>query len=170
MQMIFADAKQRFSNRAADYVRYRPGYPAAVLDLLRTECALRPSHVIADIGSGTGLLSKLFLENGNRVFGVEPNQEMRQAGELHLQSYRGFVSVEGSAEATALPAACADFVAAGQAFHWFEPEKPRREFQRVLRPQGWVAAIWNFREMEAPFARAYEDILVKYGTDYTRVR
>ena len=170
MQMIFADAKQRFSNRAADYVRYRPGYPAAVLDLLRTECALRPSHVIADIGSGTGLLSKLFLENGNRVFGVEPNAEMRQAGEEYLRAYSNFSSVNSSAEATTLPNASVDFVTAGQAFHWFEPEKTRAEFQRILRPQGWVAAIWNFREMEAPFARAYEDILVKYGTDYTRVR
>ena len=168
--MTFADAKQRFSNRAADYVRYRPGYPPEVLDVLRKECDLRPGHVIADIGSGTGFLSELFLKNGNAVFGVEPNREMREAGELHLQSYRGFVSVEGSAEATTLPEACADFVAAGQAFHWFEPEKTRAEFRRILRPQGWVVALWNFREMETPFARAYEDILVKYGTDYTRVR
>ncbi len=168
--MTFADAKQRFSNRAADYVRYRPGYPPELLDVLRKECDLRPGHVIADIGSGTGFLSELFLKNGNRVFGVEPNREMREAGELHLQSYRAFVSVEGSAEATTLPEACADFVAAGQAFHWFEPEKTRAEFRRILRPQGWVVAIWNFREVETPFARAYEEILVKYGTDYTRVR
>ncbi len=168
--MTFADAKQRFSNRAADYVRYRPGYPPELLDVLRKECDLRPGHVIADIGSGTGFLSELFLKNGNAVFGVEPNREMREAGELHLQSYRAFVSVEGSAEATTLPEACADFVAAGQAFHWFEPEKTRAEFRRILRPQGWVVAIWNFREMETPFARAYEEILVKYGTDYTRVR
>jgi len=168
--MTFADAKQRFSNRAADYVRYRPGYPPELLDVLRKECDLRPGHVIADIGSGTGFLSELFLKNGNAVFGVEPNREMREAGELHLQSYRGFVSVEGSAEATTLPGACADFAAAGQAFHWFEPEKTRAEFRRILRPQGWVVAIWNFREMETPFAMAYEDILVKYGTDYARVR
>src|SRR5205814_8816828 len=79
--MTFADAKQRFSNRVADYIRYRPGYPSAVLDLLRAECGLRPGHVIADIGSGTGLLSELFLRNGNRVYGVEPNAEMRRAGE-----------------------------------------------------------------------------------------
>ena len=168
--MAFTDSKQRFSNRVADYVRYRPGYPSELLDVLRKECDLRPGHVIADIGSGTGFLSELFLKNGNTVFGVEPNREMREAGELHLQSYRGFVSVEGSAEATTLPEACSDFVAAGQAFHWFEPEKTRAEFRRILRPQGWVVAIWNFREMETPFARAYEDILVKYGTDYTRVR
>jgi SAM-dependent methyltransferase len=168
--MTFADAKQRFSNRVADYVRYRPGYPAALLDLLRAECDLRSEHVITDIGSGTGLLSELFLKNGNRVFGIEPNAEMCRAGEEYLREYKDFTSVAGSAEATTLPEACADFVAAGQAFHWFEPKKTRAEFRRILRPQGWVVAIWNFREMETPFAKAYEDILVKYGTDYARVR
>jgi SAM-dependent methyltransferase len=168
--MTFLDAKQRFSNRVADYVRYRPGYPAALLDLLRAECGLRPGHVIADIGSGTGFLSELFLKNGNRVYGVEPNSEMRQAGGEYLASDDGFSSIEGSAESTTLEDASVDFVTAGQAFHWFEPEKARAEFRRILRPQGWVVAIWNFREMETPFAKAYEDILVKYGTDYTRVR
>jgi SAM-dependent methyltransferase len=168
--MTFADAKQRFSNRAADYVRYRPGYPTAVLDLLRTECGLHPGHVIADIGSGTGFLSELFLKSGNRVYGVEPNSEMRQAGEEYLASYDGFSSIQGSAESTTLGDSSIDFVTAGQAFHWFEPEKTSAEFRRILRLQGWVVAIWNFREMETPFAKAYEDILVKYGTDYTRVR
>jgi SAM-dependent methyltransferase len=168
--MTFADAKQRFSNRVADYARYRPGYPAALLDLLRKDCGLRSGHVVADIGSGTGFLSALFLKNGNRVYGVEPNTEMRQAGEEYLASYDGFSSIEGSAESTTLEEASVDFVTAGQAFHWFEPEKTRAEFRRILRPQGWVVVTWNFREMETPFAKAYEDMLVKYGTDYTRVR
>src|SRR5712691_354679 len=168
--MIFADAKQRFSNRVADYVRYRPGYPAVALDVFGEDCGLRPGHVIADIGSGTGFLSELFLKNGNRVYGVEPNPEMRQAGEEYLASYDGFSSIEGSAESTTLEEVSVDFVTAGQAFHWFEPEKTRAEFRRILRPQGWVVAIWNFREMETPFAKTYEDILVKYGTDYTSVR
>src|SRR6266404_6359884 len=114
--MTFTDAKQRFSSRVADYVRYRPSYPSALLDLLRSECALRPGHVIADIGSGTGLLSELFLKNGNRVFGVEPNEAMRQAGEEHLVSYDGFTSINGSAEATTLLNASVDFVTAAQAF------------------------------------------------------
>lgn len=168
--MTFADAKQRFSNRVADYARYRPSYPAGVVDVLRTECGLRPDHAVADIGSGTGLLSELFLKNANRVFGVEPNLEMRQSGEEHLQSYARFTSVNGSAEATALPDASVDFVTAGQAFHWFEPAAARREFTRILRPLGWVVAVWNLRDRESPFNRAYEDILVKYGTDYARVR
>jgi len=169
--MTFADSKQRFSNRVADYVRYRPGYPAALLELLRAECALRPHHVIADMGSGTGLLSKLFLENGNQVLGVEPNTEMREAGQEYLRSFHKFISVNGSAEASTLGDAAVDFVTAGQAFHWFEPKAARREFARILRPGGWVVVVWNDRRMEeTKFGRDYEDLLVRFGNDYTRVK
>jgi SAM-dependent methyltransferase len=168
--MTFTDAKQRFSNRVADYVRYRPGYPAEVLTLLRAECAVRSGHVIADIGSGTGFLSECFLKNGSRVYGVEPNEAMRLAGEDYLASYDAFVSVNGSAEATTLDNASVDFVTAGQSFHWFEPNAARREFARILKPAGWIVIAWNDRQMDTPFASAYEDLLVTYGTDYTRVR
>jgi SAM-dependent methyltransferase len=169
--MTFTDAKQRFSNRVADYVRYRPGYPAAALDLLRTQCGLRPGHAIADIGSGTGLLGKLFLENGNRVFGVEPNQEMRQAGEEFLQSFPNFTSVTGSAEATAIGDASVDFITAGQAFHWFDPKAARSEFERILKPGGWIVVLWNDRRMEeAQLTREYEGLLERYGIDYKRVK
>src|SRR6201993_2182236 len=119
--MSFADAKQRFSTRVADYVRYRPSYPSELLDLLHSECALRSGHAIADIGSGTGFLSELFLKNGNRVFGVEPNDAMRQAGEEYLAEYDNFTSITGSAEASTLDDGSVDFVVSGQAFHWFEP-------------------------------------------------
>jgi SAM-dependent methyltransferase len=169
--MTFTDAKQRFSNRVADYVRYRPGYPSAVIDLLRAECGLQPDHVIADVGSGTGFLSELFLKNGNRVFGIEPNQERRQAGEEYLQSYKGFTSVNGSAEATTLANASIDFVTAGQAFHWFMPIAARREFSRILRPADWVVVLWNDRRIgETSFGRAYESLLEQYGTDYKSVK
>ena len=169
--MTFADAKQRFSNRVADYVRYRPSYPPAVLDLLREDCDLRPGHVIADIGSGTGFLSELFLKNGNRVYGVEPNAEMRQAGEEYLASYDGFSSIEGSAESTTLSDSSVDFITAGQAFHWFEPEKTHAEFWRILRPQGWVVVAWNDRRMEEKhLTREYEDLLERFGIDYKRVK
>jgi SAM-dependent methyltransferase len=168
--MTFADAKQRFSNRAADYVRYRPGYPAEVLPLLRSECGLKSGHVIADIGSGTGFLSELFLKNGNRVYGVEPNEAMRQAGEEYLAAYDSFVSINASAEATTLGNASVDFVTAGQAFHWFEPSAARREFIRILKPLGWIVVLWNDRQMDTPFASAYENLLVKYSMDYKRVR
>lgn len=170
--MTFSNAKNRFSNRVTDYVRYRPGYPAALLDLLREECGLRAekSCVVADIGSGTGLLAELFLQQGNPLFGVEPNQQMREAGEEFLRSYANFTSVAGAAEATTLADASVNFVTAGQAFHWFEPLAARREFGRILAPGGWMVVVWNDRRMDTPFARDYEAMLTHYGTDYTQVR
>jgi SAM-dependent methyltransferase len=168
--MTFTDSKTRFSTRVADYVRYRPGYPSEIITLLRTECGLRPGHVVADIGSGTGFLSELFLKNGNRVYGIEPNEAMRLAGEEYLASYDGFSSITGSAEATSLDDASVDFVTAGQAFHWFQPDTTRQEFRRILKPDGWIVVAWNDRELDTPFATAYEDLLVKFGTDYKKVR
>ena len=169
--MTFVDAKSRFSSRVADYVRYRPGYPSALVDLLRGECNLQPQHVVADIGSGTGLLSRLFLKSGNRVFGIEPNPEMRSAGEEFLAGYPGFSSIDASAEATTLPNAGVDFVTAGQAFHWFDPVAARGEFDRILKATGWVVVVWNDRRTsETGFEREYEALLVKFGTDYKRIK
>src|SRR3954447_4559397 len=127
-----ADPTRRFSNRVEDYIKYRPNYPRALVRLLEAECGMTGASVIADVGSGTGILSELFLKNGNRVYGVEPNREMREAGERLLASYTNFVSVDGRAEATTLDDASVDFVTAGQAFHWFDPPRTRREFVRVL--------------------------------------
>jgi SAM-dependent methyltransferase len=167
----FADSKNRFANRVADYLRYRPRYPAGVLDLMQMQCLLTPAQAIADIGSGTGFLAELFLKIGNAVFGVEPNREMREAGEEYLAAYPRFTSIDGSAEATTLGDASVSFVTVGQAFHWFEPERTRREFARVLRPNGWVAVVWNDRSTaESSFAHAYEDLLQHFGTDYSRVK
>ena len=168
--MSFSDAKQRFSNRVTDYVRYRPGYPAEILPLLQTWTRFRPDHVVADIGSGTGLLSKLFLDFGNRVFGVEPNAEMRAAGEEFLGNYPNFTSIAGSAEATTLPSDSVDFVAAGQAFHWFQMPAARDEFHRILKSEGRVLVIWNERLLEeTAFLREYEALLNRFGTDYAKV-
>lgn len=168
--MTFQDAKQRFSSRAEDYAKYRPGYPREILGLMSTWCDFSPERVIADIGSGTGLLSQVFLENGNRVFGVEPNAEMRQAGKEFLRQYPRFTSVAGSAEATTLPDDSVDFVTAGQAFHWFDVESIRREFRRILKT-GWrVVIVWNERLLgTTPFLREYEELLRQFGTDYARV-
>jgi len=169
--VTFADSKSRFSSRVADYVRYRPHYPLALIELLRVQCLLSPEHVIADIGSGTGILAELFLKNGNAVFGVEPNQEMRSAGEEYLVGYPRFTSVDASAEVTTLPDSSVDFVTAGQAFHWFDPVGAHREFSRILRPDGWIAIVWNDRNTIATgFAKAYEQLLIHYGTDYHRVK
>jgi len=168
--MSFADAKQRFSNRVADYVRYRPGYPAEILPLLKAWTSFRADHVVADIGSGTGLLSKLFLDFGNRVLGVEPNAEMRAAGEEFLSQYPNFTSVAGSAESTTLPSDSVDFVAAGQAFHWFQMPAARQEFHRILKPGGRVLVIWNERLLDdTAFLREYESLLNRFGTDYAKV-
>jgi SAM-dependent methyltransferase len=148
-------------------VKYRPGYPPAVLDLLKAECGLLPASVIADIGSGTGILTRMFLENGNRVYGVEPNREMRQAGERLLADYSDFVSIAATAEETTLPDQSIDFVTAGQAFHWFNLARTRPEFARILKPGGWLVLIWNSRRTSPTgFQAAYEQLLKTYGTDY----
>src|SRR5437764_1020077 len=128
------DPTQRFSTRVDNYVKYRPGYPPAIVGLLEAECGLTPESVVADIGAGTGLLAELWLRHGNPVCGVEPNREMREAGARLLAAYPAFTSVDGTAEATTLPDQSVDFVTAGQAFHWFEPVAARREFARILRP------------------------------------
>jgi SAM-dependent methyltransferase len=160
------DPTRRFSDRVADYVRYRPRYPAAVLELLRKELGLRTEHAVVDVGSGTGFLTELFLAAGHRVWGVEPNAEMRAAGEQYLSDRGNFTSVNGSAEVTTLDAQCADLVVAGQAFHWFRPAETRREFQRILRPGGWVALIWNDRTTdEAGVFAAYEKLVQDFRTD-----
>src|SRR5215218_5273176 len=164
------DHTGRFSTRVADYVKYRPGYPPSVLCLLEGECGLDSGSAVADVGSGTGILSELFLKNGNRVYGVEPNREMREAGERLLSSYTNFVSLDGRAEATTLEDTSVDFVTAGQAFHWFDPPHARREFMRILRPGGWVVLVWNDRRTTGtPFLEDYERLLLEYGTDYAAV-
>ncbi len=164
-----ADPTRRFSNRVEDYVEYRPGYPPEVIGELRRECGLIPSSIVADIGSGTGFLSRLFLDSGNLVFGVEPNREMREAGELLLAEYPNFTSVPATAEETTLPASGVDFVVAGQAFHWFEPEKARREFERILKPGGLAVIVWNVRRASSPFLAAYDRLVEACGTDYEEV-
>jgi len=165
------DATQRFSSRVSNYVRYRPGYPPAVLELLKHDCGLSPAAVIGDVASGTGIFTRLLLENGNRVFGVEPNAEMRKAAEELLAGLPGFTSVTGSAEATTLAARSVDFVTAAQAAHWFDRERARREFVRILQPGGWVVLLWNERLTDGtPFLSDYEKLLMTFGTDYQDVR
>ncbi|HTA24521.1 MAG TPA: class I SAM-dependent methyltransferase [Terriglobales bacterium] len=169
--MAAQDATARFSSRVEKYVRYRPSYPKQVLDLLRSQCGLTSDSVIADVASGTGIFTRLLLENGNRVFGVEPNPDMRRAGEEYLATFERFTSVEGTAEATTLGDRSMDIVAAAQAAHWFDRVKARREFVRILKPGGWAVLIWNERETDStPFLRDYEKLLLTYGTDYKEVR
>src|SRR4030095_7756801 len=115
----------------------RPSYPAAIVNLLETECGLTRAAVVADVGSGPGFLTELFLKHGNRVFGVEPNAEMRVAGERLLAKYQSFCSIKATAEATALPDSSIDFIVVGQAFHWFDHDATKLEFRRILKAGGW---------------------------------
>lgn len=171
MSTVDMNPTSRFSDRVESYVRYRPDYPQQILDALARDCGFHTASVIADIGSGTGILSKLFLQNGNAVFGVEPNPEMRKAGEQFLRDFSNFHSVEGTAEQTGLTAKSVDFITAGQAFHWFDPEKCKVEFHRILGEAGWLVLIWNHRLLEAtPFLKAYEKLLNIHGTDYDKVQ
>ena len=165
-----AQSVERFSSRVKDYAKYRPGYPAAIIDLLTSECGLSSNSVVADIGSGTGKLSEIFLKNGNVVFGIEPNNEMRAAAEQILHGYSTFRSIEGTAESTTMAPASIDFATAGQAFHWFEPNKAKAESTRILKPEGWAVLIWNERLIDTAFLRDYERLLLDYGTDYQEVR
>ena len=161
----------RFSNRVSDYIKYRPHYPVEIIDLLAAECALTPDSVVADVGSGTGMLAKLFLENGNPVIGVEPNREMREGGEDYLASYARFQSVDGTSEATRLPASTVNIITAAQAFHWFDPVKTRAEFMRVLADEGWVVLVWNDRRTSSTaFLRDYEALLHEFGSDYKQLK
>src|SRR5271169_356374 len=164
------DPVARFSNRAEDYAKYRPHYSPEVAQALQEACGLRREHLIADVGCGPGLLAEIFLDNGNRVIGVEPNHEMRLAGEEYLAACPNFSMVDGSAEAITLPDASVDFVIAGQAFHWFRPPEARIEFARILKPQGWTVLVWHDRDVEStPFLRAYEDFVRRNSTDYEQV-
>lgn len=160
----------RFSNRVADYVQFRPHYPVEIIDLLSAKCDLTPESVIADIGSGTGFIAKLFLENGNPVIGIEPNKEMREVGEEYLADFGRFTSMDGTAEATRLPAHAMDIAIAGQAFHWFDHAKARAEFLRILKPEGFAVLVWNVRRTEStPFLRDYEELVTTFGTDYQEI-
>ena len=161
----------RFSNRVSNYAKYRPGYPASILRLLENEIGFEPQKDIADIGSGTGLLSKLFLGNDNLVYGVEPNDEMRIAGEVLLKDFINFVSIKGTAENTTLADESVDMITSGQAFHWFNNAEAKKEFIRILKPDGYVVLVWNERVKDAsPFMTGYEKLLIKFGTDFDEVK
>ncbi len=161
---------RRFSGRVENYIQHRPSYPLAVLATLKKECQLTEASVIADIGSGTGILTELFLQNGNAVLAVEPNPEMRAAGERLLRHYPYVQNIQGTAEATTLGEASVDFVTAGQAFHWFDRQKTKDEFLRILKLHGWVVLVWNERQTTTtPFLVAYEQLLQTYATDYEQV-
>jgi SAM-dependent methyltransferase len=158
---------ERFTSRVDSYVRYRPSYPAAALDLLKDRCGLSAASRVADVGSGTGLFTRRLLETGAQVWGIEPNDAMRAAAERFLGDHERFHSVAGTAEACMLPAASVDLVTAAQAFHWFDVARARAEFGRILIPGGWVALVWNERPRRAgAFLDEYRQLLLNHCSEY----
>ncbi len=162
---------RRFSDRVEDYVRYRPGYPPEVIDILVSEAALSGASAVADVGSGTGIFTRLLLGTGATVVAVEPNDAMRGAAEAEFRGRANFTSVKGSAEATGLGDRSLSLVTCAQAFHWFDPAGARREFRRILAADGWCALIWNTAIVGGTeFSIGYERIKEEFGTDFKRVR
>jgi len=158
--------EERFTGRVEAYHAGRPRYPEAIIEHLRTKAGLTPNHVIADIGCGTGISSESFLRNGNRVYGVEPNYDMLHGAKTILANHPNFMPVAGSAEQTGLSGGTMDWIVAGQAFHWFDRERAKAEFRRILVPGGKVALFWNVRINEGPFQEAFETLVNRYATDY----
>jgi len=164
------DATRRFSDRVDNYVKYRPSYPPEVTDYLQRECQLQPGSPIADVGSGTGIFTRLLLEKGYHVYAVEPNEAMQNAAIGQFNGNPGFMAVNGTAEATTLADNSVDLVVCAQAFHWFDAEKTKIEFRRILSEKGQVALIWNNRDAGTDeFAQAYESLLKQDSVDYNKV-
>ena len=160
---------ERFSNRVDNYIRYRPSYPAQVAAYLTNQIGVAPDWTVADIGSGTGISAEIFLRNGNKVYAVEPNKEMREAADQLLSKYKGYISVNGSSEVTTLSTHSIDLIIAAQAFHWFDREAFQKECNRIARTGGYCLLMWNERKVVSDFEKAYEELLIRYGTDYQTV-
>jgi len=165
-----ADPTKRFSDRVDNYVKYRPTYPPEVLDYLKVECNLTTSSVIADVGAGTGIFTKLLLDKGYKVFAVEPNQPMLDAAIEQLSSKQNFIPISGTAGGTTLPDHSIDMVVCAQAFHWFSNDNTRVEFNRILKPGGKAALIWNNRATNTDqFSIEYDALLKNDSVDYNKV-
>ncbi len=161
---------ERFNNRVDYYLKYRPGYPLKIIEILKQETGFDETFDIADIGSGTGLLSKLFVNNGNIVYGVEPNNEMRKAAEKIFANNYNFISIKGTAENTTLANECVDLITAAQSFHWFNSEQAKDEFKRIIRKNGYVTIIFNVRKNNTPFMKAYNKLQENLNSDFKEVR
>ena len=161
-------SSDRFLGRVEAYAKYRPSYPPAAIDLLEARCGLKPGVNAVDLGSGTGILSALLLKRGARVFGIEPNREMRYYSDLALSGE--FYTESGTAENTYMPDRYFDLLVAGQSFHWFHPQKARVEALRILKPGASAALLWNERPQEpTPFMEEYEALLRRYAPEYEEV-
>ncbi|MEW5974660.1 MAG: class I SAM-dependent methyltransferase [Acidobacteriota bacterium] len=153
-------------------MKYRPGFPPALIEFLVNQCGLTSDCVVADVGSGTGLLTEVFLRNNNVVFGIEPNRKMREAACRNLARYPQFRSVDATAEGTTLQDHSVDFVTVGRALHWFDYDRAFSEFLRIMKPGAWAVMVWMKRRNSPPFAfaYAYESLLLTYSVDHQEKR
>jgi SAM-dependent methyltransferase len=169
--MAAQENQARFSGRVDSYRRFRPSYPREILDFLRRDCGLTSESKVVDVAAGTGLFSELFLENGNAVVAIEPNDEMRAVCQERQAVFPRLTVLNGTAEATGVASGSVDFITVAQAMHWFDLKRAREEFARVLRPSGWCVVAYNDRRMGGdPFHDGFERILVDFGPDYHRVQ
>ena len=162
------DSTHRFSDRVENYVNYRPSYPAEAIAYLQNR-AIAPTSTVADIGSGTGIMTQLLLPHCQAIFAVEPNAAMRSKAEADLGHMAGFQSRSGTAEATGLEANSVDAIVCAQAYHWFDSEATLQEFRRIVRGPRMLFLVWNDRTTKTPFLVHYEALLKEFGTDYTEV-
>ena len=163
------DSIQRFSDRAENYDKYRPGYPHALFQFLHHVLATTPDFTIADIAAGTGIFTEQVQTWGNRVYVVEPNPYMRSMAHRRLGGCERCVFLDGTAEATGLPDGSVDLFVSAQAFHWFDLTKTRAEFERAGRNAPFVAIVWNLRNTRSAFEAGYEAFIRAYATDYLQV-
>ena len=151
------DSKEKFTSKVSDYVKYRPKYPSEFINYLVNELGVSRS-VIADIGAGTGILTKLLAAKVKKIYAVEPNLNMRSACEGYCSEFENFVAVDGSAENTSLFDKSIDFITVAQAFHWFDRTKTKIEFQRILKTKGKVILVWNSRVAENEFIKENNEL------------
>ncbi len=156
---------KRFSNRVENYVKYRPSYPAAIVSFFEEKLGLKKEHRIVDVGSGTGLFAEILLKQGYTVVGIEPNEEMRSAGDKRLSIYPGFTSRRHRAEQTGLRHESVDFITVAQAFHWMDPERTKKEFERILKPGGHIVLAWNLRMKNSLFMDSYQKLKEEFAVE-----
>lgn len=157
---------QLFTGRTDNYARFRPSYPKSILKMLEERYGFRSTMTVADIGCGTGILSRVFLDNGNQVYCVDPNDEMLATAKRELYQYDKAVIINGLAERTGLKDKSINIIVAGQAFHWFNADCAKVEFKRILTDPFLVALIWNDRDNRYGFTSEYERIVSIYSKNY----
>ncbi len=160
------DSISKFYGKSDAYEKGRPSYPKALIEYLYKSHGFSPDSVIADIGSGTGKFTKLLLEMGSTVIGIEPNDDMRKKAEEKLSEFKNFKSVCGYADSTGLPNLSVDFITAAQSFHWFDAEKFKAECRRILKPNGKIALIWNMRSMDDSLNRDWHSVFKEFCPEF----